>query len=288
MKKLALTAGVFLAACSSSPNSGGGGGGAGGGSATGGGGGVTSFNVSGHAVVFPPAQSFTDGGFTLVGLTARVEEPFKVATGAGGAVFSSTILDSTYAFDAGGLSPDDIVLGVGAGIFQDGGVPDGGSPRVIRSATTIYDVALNDGNKPSADITNAKGYAIPTAFHDQLVAAITPAKIQQLTMTNGPFSTLVEAGCMIGRIIDASGNPVSGVTVNPSSFAPNFFYPTADLSSTGAATSSNGLFVYVHNGGSVSPFNFTVNGHTEYKQRNAGATPGACLVIDVFPGTTEP
>jgi hypothetical protein len=283
MKKLLVSSAVLLAvaACSSpSGNDGGSGGGSGGGA---GGGGVTAFNVSGRAVVYPAAQSFTgDGGFTLVGLTARVEEPFKVATGAGGAIFSTTILDGDAGFGATGLSPDDIVLGVGAGIFDDGGT------RVTRSATTIYDVALNDGNKPSADIVGAKGYAIPTPFHDQLVTAITAAKIQQLTANNGPFSTLVEAGCMIGRVIDAQGAPVAGVTVHPSSFAANFFYPTADLTGTGQATSSNGLFVYVHNGGMVSPFNFTIDGHTEYKQRNAGATPGACLVIDVFPGTTAP
>jgi hypothetical protein len=284
MKKLVLAGAValVLSACSgSSSNDGGNGGGAGGGS--GGGGGATSFNVSGKAVVYPPAQNYTgDGGFTLVGLTARVEEPFKVATGSGGAVFSTTILDADAGFGATGLSPDDIVLGVGAGIFDDGGT------RVIRSATTIYDVALNDGNKPSADIVNAKGYAIPTPFHDQLVTAITPAKIQMLTSANGPFSTLVAAGCMIGRVIDTSGAPVAGVTVHPSSFASNFFYPTADLTGVGTSTSSNGLFVYVHNGGAVSPFNFTIDSHSEYKQRNAGATPGACLVIDVFPGTTPP
>lgn len=283
MKKLILSSAVLLAvaACSGSSNNDGGmGGGAGGGGA--GGGGVSSFDVSGHAVVYPAAQRFTqDGGFTLVGLTARVEEPFKVATNSGG-IFSVTTLDSTASFGAMGLSPDDIVLGVGAGIFDDGGT------RVIRSATTIYDVALNDGNKPSANITGAKGYAIPTAFHDALVAAITPAKIQMLTSTNGSVSTLVEAGCMIGRVIDAQGNPLSGVTVSPSSYSSSFFYPTSDLTSTGTTTGADGLFVYVHNGGAVAQFTLEVAGHTEYKKRNAGATAGACLILDVFPGITPP
>ncbi|MFT3840198.1 MAG: hypothetical protein QM723_24640 [Myxococcaceae bacterium] len=284
MKKLILSSVVLLAvaACSGTSNNDGGMGGGAGGGGAGGGGGVTSFDVSGHAVVYPAAQRFTsDGGFTLVGLTARVEEPFKVATNSGG-IFSVTTLDSTAAFGATGLSPDDIVLGVGAGIFDDGGT------RVIRSATTIYDVALNDGNKPAANITNAKGYAIPTPFHDALVAAITPAKIQMLTSANGSVSTLVEAGCMIGRVIDAQGNPLSGVTVQPSSYASSFFYPTDDLGSTGTATGADGLFVYVHNGGAVAQFTLKIAGHTEYKTRNAGATAGACLVLDVFPGTTPP
>ncbi len=287
MKKLLLLlAPLGLFACSSTPSGNDGGNQDGGGCQS-----AASFNVSGHASVYPVARDFlADAGQseTVVGLTVRVEEPFKVATSSGG-IFSVATLDSSATFSASGLSPDDVVLGVGAGIYDDAGTADGGV-RVIRSATTLYDVALHDGCKPAGDITGAEAYALPVAFHDALVQAITPAKIQQLTQSapNGPVSTLVEAGCMIGRVVDAAGAPVAGVTVKPSSFSSNFFYPTEDFTGTGTATSANGLFVYVHNGGAVSPFNFTINGHSEYKQRNAGATPDACLILDVFPGLNPP
>jgi predicted extracellular nuclease len=176
--------------------------------------------------------------------------------------------------------PTDLVnLGIAAGVrdAQDGG-------RVVPSATTLYDVALAM-EKPRGDLLGTTGYAVPTRFHDALTAAITPARIKTLTAANGMKGTLLEAGFILGRVVDANGAPVAGVTITPTqaTLQPAFFYPTADLASTGASTSSNGLFVYVHNGGDVLTFRFSVANRPEYKQRNAGATKEACLVVTVAP-----
>ncbi len=248
------------------------------------------FDVSGTVSVHPDGVAYlADAGTTLdvAGLTARVEEPLKVALQDPLGVFSTQTLTSTGAFSASKVASDLVSLGVGVGV-RDDAVPDGGVPRVAKSATVIYDVAL-EGKKPSANITGAKAYAVPMAFHDQLTRAVTPARILPLTGINQK-STLLEAGFILGRVVDSTGKPVAGVTVAPSVAAKvdRLFYPTADLSATGAATSSNGLFVYVHNGGDVETFRFSITGRTDYKTRNAGAAKDACLVVTVYPGTAAP
>lgn len=251
---------------------------------------LVNFTVSGTAYVHPDGVAWlADAGqsLSLVGLTLRVEEPFKVATFDPTGVFSSKTLDATGTFTSPTISQDQVVLGVAAGIRDDS---DAGTPRVVRSATVLYDVAL-EGKKPSADVTGAKAYAIPTGFHDQLTAAVGSARIRGLA-TAADAGTLVEAGCVLGRVVDATGNPMAGMTVKPTDTArtARIFYPTADLASvTTTSTSSNGLFVYVHTGDTnPDTFKFTIDGHGEYKARNAGAAKDACLVVTVYPGTTQP
>ncbi len=247
------------------------------------------FNVSGTVAVHPDAVNFlADAGqsLSLAGLTVRVEEPLRVALEQSDGVFSTATMGATGEFSAAQVPSSKVNLGVAVGIRDD--AADGGTTgRVIRSATVIYDVAL-EGKKPSADLAGAKAWAIPTRFHDALTALVTPARIQALTTQLA--SDLISAGFILGRVVDSSGNPVAGVTVTPlpASESTRFFYPTADLASTGAATSSNGLFVYVHNADAVKQFSFTITNHPEYKKRSAGATANACLVVTVYPGTIAP
>jgi hypothetical protein len=275
----------LLIGCSASPGGNDGGGGGAGGS----GGGSTDeviFRVSGTVKVHPVAAAFlADAGLVagLEGLTVRVEEPLKVALSNPDGVFSTQTLDSTGAFEAKNLSSLDINLGVAVGVFD----PTDAGTRVVRSATILFDVALQD-KKPTKDVTGT-GFAVPVAFHDKLTAAITDAKIRMLTGVNDK-GTLFEAGFILGRIVDAQGKPVAGAKINPSpaNLVNGFFYPTADLSGLGTATSSNGVFVYVHNGGAVNTFRFTVAQQPDYLQRNAGARKEACVVIDVYPGLVAP
>lgn len=243
------------------------------------------FKVSGTAKIHPIAIDFlADAGTTasIVGLTLRVEEPLKVALSQPGAIFGTQILDSTGNFEATKISSLDVSLAVAAGIFDD---VDGG--RVVRSATILYDVALEAG-KPTKDITGT-AFAIPTAFHDKLTSTVTAAKIHAITKDTDA-GTLINAGFILGRVVDGTGKPVAGATItpSPSSLQIGFFYPSADLNSLGTSTSSNGLFLYVHNGGEVNQFSFTVANQSTYKKRNAGATHDACLVVDVYPGTVAP
>ena len=243
------------------------------------------FKVTGTAKVHPIAVGFlADAGnpASIVGLTLRVEEPLKVALSQPAGVFSTQVLDAGGAFEAVNISQLDVSLAVAAGIF-DGA--DAG--RVVRSATILYDVSLQ-GGQPTHDITGT-AFAVPTAFHDKLTQTISAAKIHAVTKDTDA-GTLIEAGFILGRVIDGSGKPVAGQTItpSPSSLQGGFFYPTDDLNSLGTATGTNGLFIYVHNGGDVNQFSFSVTGATAYKKRNAGATHDACLVVDIYPGTTAP
>lgn len=251
---------------------------------------VVTFTISGTAYVHPDGVAWlADAGrsLSLAGLTLRVEEPIKVATYDPTGLFSTHTLDATGAFTSPTIDQELVVLGVAAGIRDDG---DAGAPRVVRSATVLYDDAL-EGKKPAGNLTGAKAYAIPTGFHDQLTAAVGSATIRALATDATDAGTLVEAGCVLGRVVDAAGRPVAGITVQPSqaAAAARLFYPTADLTGTTTATSSNGLFVYVHSGNTFpAQFSFTIAGHGEYKTRSAGAAKDSCVVLTVYPGTTQP
>jgi hypothetical protein len=287
--RVLLFAALLLVGCSSNTGTGGGTGGTGGSGGMGGAGGGSDevlFKVSGTVKVHPIAANFAadaglDAGF--VGLTVRVEEPLKVALANPDGIFSTQTLDATGAFSASNISSLDVSLGVAVGVFD----PTDAGTRVVRSATVVFDVALQD-TKPTKDIVGT-GYSVPVAFHDKLTALITESKIRMLTGAQNK-GTLVEAGFILGRVVDAMGKPVSGqkIAPTPASLAGGFFYPTADLASLGTATSSNGLFIYVHNGGDVNTFRFNVENQPDYKQRNAGARKDACVVIDVYPGLVAP
>lgn len=243
---------------------------------------VTEIRVAGTVLLFPAAAPLlVDAGlaFSTEGLTLRVEEPLKVALKDPAGVFGAVTLGADGAFSVSNVPTALVNLGLAAGVrdLQDAG-------RVVPSATTLYDVALTL-EKPRADLLGTTGYAVPTRFHDALTAAITPTRIQALTASHGRKGTLLEAGFILGRVVDANGASVAGVTITPTqaTLQPAFFYPTADLASTGPSTSSNGLFVYVHNGGDVLTFRFTVANRPEYRQRNASAAKEACLVVTVAP-----
>ncbi|MBI3184504.1 MAG: hypothetical protein HYZ28_20400 [Myxococcales bacterium] len=262
--------------------------------------------ASGFASVHPAAaqylQSKGEPVPSVAGLTLRVEEPFKVALNDPTGIFGELTLTGAGTFSVSGIRSSQVILGIAAGIKDDsdagvcgvdGGIADGGcgpaQRRVIRSATSLYDVAL-EGKKPDKDVVGTKAYAVPAAFHDQLTQAVTEARIRQLTGPNNK-GTLIEAGFMLGRIVDASGNPVAGARVSPSpdTKAGQFFYPSSDVSSASqTSTSSNGLFLFVHSGGDVDTFKFAVEGKPEYLTRNAGAAKDACLVTTVYPGKTPP
>jgi hypothetical protein len=252
------------------------------------------FKTSGTASVYPlAAQWLADAGLSnpgVTGLQLRIEEPFKVAAGDPLGVFGSQILDSSGAFSVSDISSELVNLGVAAGI-RDDSVDGGSSARIVRSATVLFDVAL-EGHKPEGDITGGKAYAIPTAFHDRLTAALGTAAIQTVTgkPQGGNQTTLQAAGWVLGRIVDANGAPVAGATLSPapSSYADQFFYPNADYTGTQSSTSANGTFIFVHIGGAVTTFRVTVAGRSEYKQRNIGAAKDAVLVLTYYPGTTPP
>jgi hypothetical protein len=254
---------------------------------------VPPIDVSGQVVFHPAAVDYLgDAGVALApleGLTVRVEDPLSVALGDPEGIFGSMQVPDAGTFAFTDVPANDVLLGLAAAVRDDG--PDGGevaSPRVVRSATVVWDVAV-EASKPKQDITDAVAFAVPMGFHDVLTQAVTVAKIQAIAGTQ--FDSLVEAGFILGRVVNVSGAPVAGARIAPvqTNFLSQFFYLSSDLSSAtqatevGASTSSNGLFVFVHTGGEVSPFNFRIEGQSAYGLRNAGAASGAALVMTVAP-----
>lgn len=278
MKRALLIGGLVLCACPGGGKSDGGSGGAGGSD-------EVLFDVSGTAAIYPEGIGLlVDAGVStsVAGLTLRVEEPLKVALNDPLGVFSTATLDATGSFSASMISSELVNLGVAAGVVDDAGT------RAVRSATVVWDVAFEQ-KKPDKNLTGAKAWVLPKPLHDKLTAAITEATI--LGFTSNQKRTLVEAGCVLGRVVDATGAPVSGVTLTSmtASLNPKFVYPNAALTGTGTMTSSNGLFVFVHDGSdNVAQFSFDVVGAMNYRRRSAGAAKNACLVMTVYPGATAP
>lgn len=244
--------------------------------------------VSGTAQVYPDALSYLSdagqGAPELQGLLLRVQEPFFVATGnLAEGIFGEVRLTNDGAFSVATVKPEVVTLGVGVGILDD--MADGGTPRVTRAATTVYDVALENG-KPELDITEAVAYALPVAFTEALETAVGQSNINTIS---GQMD-LAQAGFILGKIVDANGMPVAGAAVefiDSTSFATNLFYPTADLTSANqTSTSASGLFVYVKSSaGTTDTFKFKVKDRPEYLPRNGGAAKEAGLIITVTPGS---
>lgn len=254
------------------------------------GGPLTEIDVAGTVLVHPDGVAvLADAGLTLAiaGLTARVEEPLRVALNDPSGVFSTATLTAAGTFSATAVPLDLVNVGLAVGVRDDSDA--GTASRVARSATVIFDVPL-EASKPTASITGAKAYAVPALLHEKLNQAVGLTKLRQLA-TEADAGALIQAGFILGRVVDAQNQPVGGVTIVPLDAAKTerFLYPTADFSGLGTATSSNGLFVYVHTGGAVQPpFKFNVVGATGYKARSAGAAADAALVLIVYPGTTVP
>jgi hypothetical protein len=240
----------------------------------------TEIKVSGKVQYYPGSIPTTGPVPEVTGFVARVEEPFKVATDNPLGVFFTQTLDVTGTFSAPSVPVELITLGLAVGIVEDGGM------RLVRSATSIYDVAANDGRKPTADVINTKAYVLPIEFHNKLTAAIGEGAIKPLNTIDA--GTLVQAGFILGKIVDSTGMPVMGQTIEPLGTTAaakrlRVFYPNADFTGVGAATATHGIFVYVHNGEGVDTFKFKITGKPEYKERNAGAKFGAALILDVSP-----
>lgn len=250
--------------------------------------------VSGTALIHPDALPLVmDGGTQLKsveGLTLRIEEPLLVALNDPSGVFGEQTLPADGSYSIGNVDTATVSIGIAAGIRDPA---DAGSSLVVPSATTLFDVILQQG-KPETDLVGTKAYALPREFVTQLEAAVTPARIAQLNgIADGGGGSLPDnlekSGFILGKIVDQAGAPVAGVKIAASKYGDRFFYPSEDLSTvTDTGTSANGLFLFVWNGDKPDVFDLSVDGHPEYLKRRGGASGGAGLVMTVYPGTQAP
>jgi hypothetical protein len=247
-------------------------------------------HVSGRAAIHPAAEAWmTDAGMPLPpleGLRLRLQEPFRLALQDRLGVLGETTLPANGEFSIGDVNTALVTRGIAASVDDP---TDGGSSPLVPAATVVFDVKLNE-SLPQADITSARAWAIPFAYQERLTTSVGPARIRTLTHGNEAGS-LIEAGFMLGRIVDVQGNPVIGAQIetDPPAWADRIFYPSDDLREvTQGGTSANGLFIFVHTGGIVDPFTFRVKDRAEYGWRNGGVGRGNALVFTVHPGIAPP
>jgi hypothetical protein len=195
------------------------------------------------------------------------------------ATFGTGNLADDGSFSIDDVPVRDIHLSLAARVDHEGFVP---------SSTLVFDTAFS-GTRPRTDIVGAHAWALPLAFHEALTRAVGEEAL--LAHTSGRARTLLEAGFLLGRVVDATGQPIAGarVRLERGELADRIYYPTEDLAQVGqSGTSASGLFLYVHSGQEVETFRLSLHGTEAYLWRNAGATPGRGLVLTVFPGTTAP
>jgi hypothetical protein len=168
------------------------------------------------------------------------------------------------------------------------GMGDGsGSDGLMRSSTILYDTALTQ-TRPRFDLVETRSFALPLRYVEALSFVLGGPRL--LTLTDGRTEDLREAGFILGRVVDAAGQPVAGarvVALERPELAGRFFYPSGDAATLDTqATGPSGLFLYVHSAAQVETFKLAVEGAAgTYVPRNAGASRALGIVMTVSPGT---
>ncbi|WP_232293562.1 carboxypeptidase regulatory-like domain-containing protein [Stigmatella aurantiaca] len=239
--------------------------------------------VRGQAELFPEAaQRMAAQGQpipSLEGLSLVIDEPLRVGVNDPAASFGTGDTSEGGAFSISGIPVKDIHTSLAASLEHPGMAP---------TSTIVFDTAFT-GSRPRTDITGAKAWALPLSFQDALTQSVGEAAIG--THTQGQARTLLDAGFILGRVVDAQGRPVAGarVQIEPGTLADRLYYPSEDFTRAGQeATSGNGLFVYVHSGVGAEAFLLAVHGSEAYTWRNAGAMPHRGLVLTLHPGGLAP
>jgi hypothetical protein len=247
-------------------------------------------DISGTASIHPSAAAWMANRQlarpSLEGLTVRVEEPLRRALQDPNPVLGESTIAAEGAFTVQDVDTAQLSFGgIAAALAGDSNT---GQSGFVPASTLVFDVRLHD-SLPQADLTGVKVWAVPAAYEEQLTAAVTAGRIQDLTSRLA--GSLRQAGFVLGRVVDAQGNAVAGASIEtePPTWANRLFYPSDDLLGVSqSGTASSGLFVFVHTAGAFEPFAFRVKDRPEYGWRNGGVAGGTALVVTVHPGTAPP
>jgi hypothetical protein len=239
--------------------------------------------VSGHAELFPEAAHLLESqGLPLPrleGLTLTIEEPLRVVVGHPGATLGQAPISSGGAFSVSGVRVRDIHQSLAAGLHHEG---------LVRSSTLVFDTVFT-GAPPRTDILGARAWALPSSFHEALTGSVGEPTL--LALTEGRARTLLEAGFILGRVVDGAGQPVAGARVAPDhqALAERVLYPAPDRQgATRDATSASGLFLYVHSGRDAESLQLSLPDTPDAPPRHASIAPGLGLVLTLYPGTLAP
>lgn len=239
--------------------------------------------VSGKAALLPEAQRWLDArGLAAPSLDAApvtLAEPLRLAVNDPNATFGTAPAAADGSFTVSDVPVRELHLSLAAGLEAAG---------LVRAHTLIYDSAFT-GARPRTDLVDVRVWGVPEAFHDALSTAVGEGAIRG--HTGNLAATLRDAGFVLGRVVDAAGNPVAGARLAPDreDLAGRIYYPSADLTAASQeGTGPEGLFVYVHSGMDADTFLLSVTGAEAYVPRNVGVAPGWGLVLTVHPGLYPP
>ncbi len=239
--------------------------------------------VTGRVELLPEAsRMLTEQGSpppSLGGLPLVIEEPLRVGVKDPSATFAAGTVDEDGGFFISDVPVKDIHMSLAASLDHEG---------FARTSTIVFDTAFT-GSRPRTDVLGVRVWALPLAFHDALTRAVGPEALS--VHSEGRAQTLLEAGFVLGRVVDVAGQPVAGarVQLDRGERVDRIYYPSEDLTWAGQeSTSANGLFLYVHTGADTETFRVRLHGNEGYVWRNAGATAGHGLVLTLFPGTFAP
>jgi hypothetical protein len=242
--------------------------------------------VSGKAEAFPEAAQYLSArGLqvpTLVALPFRIEEPLRVAVNDPDAPLATGRVEDAGNYRLSDIPVRQVLLSLAAGM-GDGSGSDG----LMRSSTILYDTALTQ-TRPRFDLVDTRAFALPMRYVEALSFVLGAPRI--LALTEGRTEDLRDAGFILGRVVDAAGQPVAGARVSAQDrpeLAERFFYPSGDAGALDTqVTGPSGLFLYVHSGAQMETFKLTVEGAAgTYVPRNAGAARALGVVMTVSPGT---
>nr|WP_274622494.1 carboxypeptidase regulatory-like domain-containing protein [Myxococcus fulvus] len=239
--------------------------------------------VSGRARVLPEAERWLAAQGqptpTLDGVPIAIQEPLRVAVNDDNPTFGTGTVEADGAFAVEDVPVREVHQGLATSLEGAG---------LVRTLTPVYDSVFT-GARPRTDVIEASVWALPEQFHDALGTAFGEPLLRGLTSDRA--RTLRDAGFVLGRVVDASGQPRAGVRVVPdrSELAERIFYPSADFNGVDqVGTSSDGLFIYVHTGLDAETFRLGVEGDDTYVARNASVAPGWGFVLTVYPGIYAP
>lgn len=242
-------------------------------------------DVAGKLKLLPEGASLMRArGLTepdLADLRVYVEEPWRIAVADPGASFGwGSVRATDDGFNVRTIAVADMVVSLAAGLRGD--APSRG---LLPATTVIYDTALT-GARPRTDIIDVRVWAIPGVVEEVLTEALTEEGIAALT--GGQHRRLADAGFVLGRVVDAAGNPVAGARVQQAdpALAGHLRYPSPGFTLvSGEATSSTGLFLIVHPGGDPRPLLLSVDGEPQPTAlRHASTAPGRALFVTLQVG----